>query len=225
MRRFALLVLLAVASGQGEVLADGKYYGPPAVNLSMPFQRALIGFNGEQQAMVLQSSVEGAGADKIGWMVPVPSDPQVGTYDAEQLAGAFRHLDRGTAPTTYNTVVILVGVLLALYIGLGLMRMRIVERLIVLAITAILWTVALPSYQGDGVEARYVGRAGDFDVTVLRAKQAADLAAWLSEAGFRHGPADLPAIERYLREGRVHQILEGTNEIMRVIIAREMARG
>jgi alkylation response protein AidB-like acyl-CoA dehydrogenase len=32
-------------------------------------------------------------------------------------------------------------------------------------------------------------------------------------------------IERYFRDARVHQILEGTNEIMRVIIAREMLRG
>ncbi|MFM9864635.1 MAG: isobutyryl-CoA dehydrogenase [Micropepsaceae bacterium] len=34
---------------------------------------------------------------------------------------------------------------------------------------------------------------------------------------------DFP-LERYVRDLRVHQILEGTNEIMRVIIAREMSR-
>ncbi len=32
-------------------------------------------------------------------------------------------------------------------------------------------------------------------------------------------------IERYLRDVRVHQILEGTNQIMRVIIARKLLAG
>ncbi|MEI9905942.1 MAG: acyl-CoA dehydrogenase family protein [Asticcacaulis sp.] len=31
-------------------------------------------------------------------------------------------------------------------------------------------------------------------------------------------------VERIVRDLRVHQILEGTNEIMRVIVAREMMR-
>ena len=33
-----------------------------------------------------------------------------------------------------------------------------------------------------------------------------------------------PFAQGYVRDLRVHQILEGTNEIMRVIIAREMSR-
>ena len=32
-------------------------------------------------------------------------------------------------------------------------------------------------------------------------------------------------VERIVRDLRVHQILEGTNEIMRVIVSREMMKG
>ena len=32
-------------------------------------------------------------------------------------------------------------------------------------------------------------------------------------------------IERFLRDVRVHQILEGTNEIMRLIVARKLLEG
>ena len=32
-------------------------------------------------------------------------------------------------------------------------------------------------------------------------------------------------MERYVRDTRVHQILEGTNEIMRVIISRQALMG
>ena len=72
---------------------------------------------------------------------------------------------------------------------------------------------------------------GDPDAT-LHCAMAKRLA---TDAGFRiandalqlHGGygylKDFP-IERYLRDVRVHQILEGTNEIMRVIIARRLLR-
>jgi hypothetical protein len=75
------------------------------------------------------------------------------------------------------------------------------------------------------------------DAKSPEATQAAAMAKRLStDTGFRvvndalqlHGGygylKDFP-IERYLRDLRVHQILEGTNEIMRVIISRRLLMG
>ena len=71
--------------------------------------------------------------------------------------------------------------------------------------------------------------AGDPDAT----KSAAMAKRFATDVGFDvvnqalqlHGGygylMDYP-IERFLRDVRVHQILEGTNEIMRVIVARQM---
>jgi alkylation response protein AidB-like acyl-CoA dehydrogenase len=69
------------------------------------------------------------------------------------------------------------------------------------------------------------------DATRLAAmakRKATDVGFWVvNEALQLHGGygylRDFP-LERYLRDLRVHQILEGTNEIMRVIIARELLR-
>jgi alkylation response protein AidB-like acyl-CoA dehydrogenase len=75
------------------------------------------------------------------------------------------------------------------------------------------------------------------DARSPEATQAAAMAKrFATDAGFRvvndalqlHGGygylKDFP-IERYLRDLRVHQILEGTNEIMRVIISRRLLMG
>ena len=77
----------------------------------------------------------------------------------------------------------------------------------------------------------------DQEAMLDEATQAAAMAKRFStDVGFRvvnealqlHGGygylKDFP-IERYLRDLRVHQILEGTNEIMRVIISRRLLMG
>ena len=74
--------------------------------------------------------------------------------------------------------------------------------------------------------------AGTPDATTLcaMAKRFATDAGFMvcNEALQLHGGygylRDFP-VERHLRDLRVHQILEGTNEIMRVIIARRLLRG
>ena len=53
-----------------------------------------------------------------------------------------------------------------------------------------------------------------------------DAADWaLAERALETIRAGIATLERLVRDTRVHQILEGTNEIMRVIIARRMLDG
>lgn len=66
-------------------------------------------------------------------------------------------------------------------------------------------------------------------LAAMAKRKATDVGFWVvNEALQLHGGygylRDFP-LERYLRDLRVHQILEGTNEIMRVIIARDMLKG
>ena len=60
---------------------------------------------------------------------------------------------------------------------------------------------------------------GDLDSIVMKALE--------KDRGRRYANANDLALdlERYLRDARVHQILEGTNEIMRVIISRALLSG
>ena len=65
-------------------------------------------------------------------------------------------------------------------------------------------------------------------LAAMAKRKATDVGFWVvNEALQLHGGygylRDFP-LERYLRDLRVHQILEGTNEIMRVIIARDLLR-
>ena len=58
---------------------------------------------------------------------------------------------------------------------------------------------------------------------VLHARQGARGGAWLLRQVFGgYGYLKEYQVERVLRDLRVHSILEGTNEIMRVIIGREL---
>ena len=66
-------------------------------------------------------------------------------------------------------------------------------------------------------------------LAAMAKRKATDVGFWVvNEALQLHGGygylRDFP-LERYLRDLRVHQILEGTNEIMRVIISRRLLMG
>jgi uncharacterized protein DUF2330 len=186
--------------------ADGKFYAPAGVNLRLPYQRALIAFNGREQLIVLESSVAGAGVRPVGWIVPVPALPDVGVLNSDVLAPIFLEFDRMSRPADYRGAVAAAMLLIAiLFVMNGLhwlftrKPMRLKVQLTVVAVLAILAVVALPSYQA--VDVRHLGKAGDYDARVIRAADASELIGWLNANGFMHGDDDRSVFEGYIRRG------------------------
>ncbi|MBV5262176.1 acyl-CoA dehydrogenase [Synechococcus moorigangaii CMS01] len=88
------------------------------------------------------------------------------------------------------------------------------------AARALLWQAATRLDKGLQDATRFCAMAKRF-VTDTASKVASDALQLHGGYGYL---ADYE-VERIVRDHRVHQILEGTNEIMRVIIARDMMRG
>ena len=186
--------------------ADGKFYGPTGVKLTLPYQRAAIAFNGKEQLIVLESSLEGAGARPVGWIVPVPAMPEVGALDSGVLGTLFLGLDRMSRPVDYRGEIGVAMLLLGLLVVMNALHwlitrkpMHLTTQLMIAAIVGILALVAIPSYQG--IEVRHLGRAGDYDARVVRATDAGELVGWLNTSGFAHGEADRSAFDNYIRRG------------------------
>lgn len=83
---------------QSPAWADGKFFARNAP-LQVPYQRALIAFDGSRELLVVQSrfqQTDKAPLDEIGWLVPVPAVPKIGTMSPDATAAVFAKADRDT---------------------------------------------------------------------------------------------------------------------------------
>jgi hypothetical protein len=84
------LVLLMLLMGSTPALADGGFYWSESIPPEIPYQRALLFFDGDRETLIVQSkyltsrSTTGA----LGWVVPVPAVPELASVDLE-LAEAW----------------------------------------------------------------------------------------------------------------------------------------
>lgn len=73
------LMLLVVLTVSAPVLADGKFYWSESIPAEIPYQRALLWFDGHQETLMVQSKyrVAMSAGDGFGWVVPAPSVPEL----------------------------------------------------------------------------------------------------------------------------------------------------
>ena len=229
-RKSLVLVLAILLVSSAPALADGKFYWPEPVPPEIPYQRALLLVDGEQETLVLQSKYRVAGsgaADSFGWVVPLPAVPELASMDADAAERLFFYLARRTDPkVTRISGILLPGILFALLLGSSLTllacllstfvpRMGWVQRhrrwlaigaLLALVLSACLFLGAtfgagpIGSHE-TGVDVIKAEQVGIYDVQVVTADRATDLIEWLNDNQFQFDQTDTQVFDEYLRRG------------------------
>lgn len=117
MKKLVYIIVLLIWAGG--CFADGKFFSPGNVPPDVPFQRALIAFDGEREILVVQSKYSASSEQDLqalGWVVPVPAVPDVGTLNSDSSAYFFDQLYQTTLPKIINIPLIIVEVLTALVV-------------------------------------------------------------------------------------------------------------
>lgn len=203
---FALAAVLMCAAG---LWADGKYWPEPAYpeTPKIPLQRALIVYDNGIETLIVESSFESR-SPSVGWVLPLPAEPtKLGVADAGMLKSLslclrpriLHDLHDWWTPLAWAAA-LLAPVVLVLTLVRNHRRGN--ALLVVLALLyVVLIGFLLPSLStagsagavGVGVEVKAFERVGNYEVSVLRVRDARVLSSWLEENGFQ--PLDAKAVE------------------------------
>ncbi len=219
-----VLVSIALLLVEQVCFADGKVFVREEVSATIPYQRAFILCDEGKETLILQSKLETAEAGStMGWVVPVPSVPELASMDPSQAYKLFWMLDRSSAPKVIRSRSIFQGIVLIIILsafavsvvqlvvsflpcGRNLKEKRIsLERAVISTVLLlVLFVVAVPSLlsaRGElGIEILSSETVGIYDTTVLRADDSTDLIEWLNQNGFAFENVDEVAFDDYVEK-------------------------
>lgn len=236
--RKCLMFLIIIASPAIAAKGDGKFFVREKVPAGIPYQRAILLFGQGQETLILQSKydlAQSAGAHSLGWVVPVPTVPELAAIDANEAATLFRGLSLQTRPHVtrisvgiwFVTMVVLVMVLVLLLRLLRDARLhpdapsrtkkaRQIRIALFVSVTTLLlggiWMPPLSSVRGtNDVEVVKAGQVGIYDAKVVRGQNAEAITDWLVGNGFSFNDGDRQVFKDYVDRGwcfvtaRVHR--------------------
>jgi hypothetical protein len=231
MVRFAGIVLAAVilACLPAAALADGKFYAPPAESPPLlPYQRALIAHDGARELLILQSKFDGEARD-FGWVVPVPSVPEMASMNPDKCQSLFERLAGETLPSeqsAYKNLLYLVFLVSAFLVVCAVARrasrrahaegrssffspfkitviavLLMVSMIIVGSVTGRGCGLLRPFFTHFGIGVVSEESVGVYDVAVIDAQDGAELAGWLRVSGYAFTSEDEKVFDEYVRRG------------------------
>ena len=226
-----LLVLVVVLMGSIPVLADGAFYWTESIPPEIPYQRALLLFNGSQETLVVQSKyrLSSSATEDFGWVVPVPSAPELASVELDQAEDLFFGLSQTSAPTVtrYSDCLYPIAslwlmiapvagvlVLLLLLASLVIRPLQPVrnawKQVAGISVFLLLTSAAgwfLLAFSGgamagvDSVDVIREEQVGIYHVQVVRAGEAGDLIQWLNENRFQFDDDDVRVFDGYVGRG------------------------
>ena len=231
MRRFAGIACMLLCLLPHVARADGKFYTGDKTPPDIPYQRAVVWFNGEREILLLQSRYDANKAQslsQLGWVVPVPAVPDLASMTTASADWLFLYLAQATEPETIALSgylagpiwILLSALLISLLIRLAVaVSMRLVRgagkypryigsiiQNVCLTLAGFLAFIAIPnlmSSQRKGfVEVVKAQEIGDYAVKVIRAEEGDDLIRWLNTNGFKFEASDTDAFTGYIGKKR-----------------------
>ncbi len=225
-----LLVLAAMLVGSVPALADGMFYWPEPLPAEIPYQRALLMFDGSHETLVVQSKyrMSSSASGAFGWVVPVPSVPEIASIEPDLAENLFWELETEARPRTTSlsdykgivaiiclfatpTALILLLACLASFFSPSLRFIRrhrgiiaVVSILLFVPAIYYVWPRVVMSRPGSWEGYRFLmqeEQVGIYDVRVVRTGEAGDLIQWLNENDFQFDDQDTQVFDDYVRRG------------------------
>lgn len=229
MRHTARVLLLIVVGLAAEARGDGKFFYRETVPPGIPYQRAFLLFHEGRETLILQSKYDlgpSSAPDSLGWVVPVPTVPDVASADADMVAACFKLASLQTQPHVWR-ISSLVPLLFCLsFVGgfafmvVCAMRYPWARRhessratwsrqarrsALVTLVSFFLMGLFMPTLSlsrgSAGIDVVKAEKAGIYDVKVIRGDGAGPVLEWLKENGFAFGESDRQAFQGYVDRG------------------------
>lgn len=219
-RRLFCFLVLTLTFNSGIAYGNGKFFHLEKVPVDVPYQRALLMFEGGEETLVLQSKYKTIGTEdvnSIAWVVPVPAVPELASMNAQDAGITFFLLGIRSRPKFIpivqiaTTVSILVLISLLISKVLNWIYAKIIKgkekpvsvlRISIGLIVGIILLIAIlmPSLGRSPVDILKAETVGIYDVKVIRGEDSNAVTQWLSSNGFGFGDTDTKVFGEYVKK-------------------------
>lgn len=206
--------------------ADGKFYFYEEIPVSLPYQGALIVFNGKEEILTIQSryKLDSHKEDnhELGWIVPVPSVPEITSMKEIDALELFFQLSRLTGPIVLSISELLLlffffASIISLLTGIVLFIISLIIRIMkkiwkmeffaffllfgAIGILVFAFFMGMTAKAGtNGVDIIKAEQVGVYDIKVITSNKSEDLINWLGENGFSYTMLDVETFNTYLQK-------------------------